>query len=131
MRITTSSIIRNYTTGLGQASKKLNDSRMKVITNRKFNKMSEDPGGAVKTFQLHEFFRETDRERDTRPTLVDVHGVAVAQYAGDLLVVPQNLPARPRQRQQAFAFTVFVHRVDNMHGIEITLVLVDEGARVI
>lgn len=59
MRITTRAIIRNYNTGLNRAGVTLNAQRMKVLTKRNFNEMSEDPGGAVQAFQLRGEFRST------------------------------------------------------------------------
>lgn len=52
MRITTSMVLRNYNTNLNSSLANLDSARMKVITNRNFNSISEDPAGATKAFRL-------------------------------------------------------------------------------
>lgn len=52
MRITTGMVLRNYNTNLGNASTNLDSARTKVITNRNFNSIAEDPASATKAFRL-------------------------------------------------------------------------------
>ena len=61
MRISTNSIIRNYRTHLGKSTTRVNNSREKVLTERKFSKASQDPAGANKAFQLRrEYLKNED-----------------------------------------------------------------------
>lgn len=61
MRISTNSIIRNYRTNLGKSTGRLNESREKVLTERKFNRASQDPAAANKAFQLRrEYLKNED-----------------------------------------------------------------------
>lgn len=61
MRISTNSIVRNYRTHLGKSTARLNESREKVLTERKFNRASQDPAGANKAFQLRrEYLKNED-----------------------------------------------------------------------
>ena len=52
MRITTKSLLRNYKVNLNNSLSNLEAARKQVLTERQFNKMSEDPAAAVKAFQL-------------------------------------------------------------------------------
>ena len=61
MRVSTNSIVRNYRTHLGKSTARLNTSREKVLTERKFTKASQDPAGANKAFQLRrEYLKNED-----------------------------------------------------------------------
>lgn len=61
MRISTSSILRNYNTNLSKSMANLEASRTRVATKRNFNKVSESPAGATKSFQLRrDFIRNED-----------------------------------------------------------------------
>lgn len=46
MRITTNQVLRNYQSNLSKSNNELNTSWNKVLTDRNFNKASEDPGAA-------------------------------------------------------------------------------------
>lgn len=52
MRITTNLILNNYQRNLTKSTSELNSSMNKVLTNRNFNKASEDPASASKAFKL-------------------------------------------------------------------------------
>lgn len=61
MRISTSTILRNYNTNLSKSMVNLEASRTRVATRRNFNKVSEDPAGSTKAFQLRrDFIRNED-----------------------------------------------------------------------
>ncbi len=64
MRITTNTIIRNYSTGLNKASKSLYDARSTVLSERNFNTMADDIGGSVKAFQLRREYSRTGDQLD-------------------------------------------------------------------
>jgi len=52
MRITTNQVLNNYQRNLSNSSTELNSAMNKVLTNRNFNKASEDPAAASKAFKL-------------------------------------------------------------------------------
>ena len=52
MRISTQSIMGNYNRNLNKTIGNLDSSRMKVLTTRQFNYISEDPTAATKSFKL-------------------------------------------------------------------------------
>ncbi len=60
MRITTNAMIRKYSTNLNKALGDLDAKRNTVASNRNFNKISEDPGAAMKSFKLRSNFARTD-----------------------------------------------------------------------
>lgn len=61
MRISTSSILRNYGKNLTRSMGNLDDAREKVMTRRNFNKTAQDPAGATKAFQLRrEYMKNED-----------------------------------------------------------------------
>ena len=80
MRISTNSIMRNYRTNLGKSTVRMNESREKVLTERKFTKASQDPAGANKAFQLR---REYLKNQDY------LHNIEVAQ--GQLAATESSL----------------------------------------
>ncbi|WP_026892797.1 flagellin N-terminal helical domain-containing protein [Lacrimispora aerotolerans] len=53
MRITTNAILRNYKNNLSTTINSLNSSRTKVMTQRSFNSVAENPGAAARASQLH------------------------------------------------------------------------------
>ncbi|MBS5955914.1 MAG: hypothetical protein KIC73_03245 [Clostridiales bacterium] len=53
MRITTNAILRNYKNNLSTTINTLNSSRTKVMTQRSFNSVAENPGAAARASQLH------------------------------------------------------------------------------
>lgn len=60
MRITTNAMIRNYSTGLNKALGDLDSDRNTVASGRNFNKISENPASAMKSFKLRSNFARTD-----------------------------------------------------------------------
>ena len=80
MRISTNSIVRNYRTNLGKSTARMNESREKVLTERKFTRASQDPAGANKAFQLR---REYLKNEDY------LHNLGVAQ--GQLAATESSL----------------------------------------
>lgn len=52
MRLTTKSIMQNYNRGLSNALYNWNKAQQRVMTQRNFNEVSEDPSGANRSFQL-------------------------------------------------------------------------------
>lgn len=60
MRITTNAMIRKYSTNLNKALGDLDAKINTVASNRNFNKISEDPGAAMKSFKLRSNFARTD-----------------------------------------------------------------------
>lgn len=61
MRITTNAIIRNYKNNLSTTINTLNNSRTKVMTQRSFNSVAEDPAGAARASQLHrKYYKNLD-----------------------------------------------------------------------
>lgn len=69
MRITTSAILRNYKTNLSTTINTLNSSRTKVMTQRSFNSVAENPGAAARASQLH---RKYYKNQDNLSMLNDV-----------------------------------------------------------
>ncbi len=69
MRITTSAIIRNYKNNLSTTINTLNNSRTKVMTQRSFNSVAENPGAAARASQLH---RKYYKNQDNLSMLNDV-----------------------------------------------------------
>ena len=69
MRITTSAIIRNYKNNLSTTINTLNSSRTKVMTQRSFNSVAENPGAAARASQLH---RKYYKNQDNLSMLNDV-----------------------------------------------------------
>jgi flagellar hook-associated protein 3 FlgL len=59
MRITTSAILRNYKNNLSTTINTLNNSRTKVMTQRSFNSVAENPGAAARASQLHRKYYKT------------------------------------------------------------------------
>ena len=53
MRITTNAILRDYKSNLAATIDNLNLSRTRVMTQRSFNSVAEDPGSAARASQLH------------------------------------------------------------------------------
>ncbi|WP_028829247.1 flagellin N-terminal helical domain-containing protein [Proteocatella sphenisci] len=90
MRISTNSIIRNYRTNLGKSTSRLNESREKVLTERKFNRASQDPAAANKAFQLR---REYLKNEDY------LHNLGVAQ--GQLAATESSLMQVNEMSKQA------------------------------
>ena len=80
MRISTSSILRNYRSGLNKSINKLNSARERTLTERKFLKASEDPASATKAFQLR---REYLKNEDY------IHNVGIAQ--GEITATESSL----------------------------------------
>lgn len=61
MRLTTNALIRNYKHNLSASMANLNLSRSHVLTQRKFNRSSEDPAGAARASQLHrQYYQNKD-----------------------------------------------------------------------
>ncbi len=69
MRLTTNALIRNYKSNLGRSVDNLNISRNRVMTQRSFNKVAEDPASAARASQLH---RKYYKNQDNLETLQDV-----------------------------------------------------------
>ena len=69
MRITTSAIIRNYKSNLSTSISNLNLSRTRVMTQRSFNSVAENPGLAARASQLH---RRYYKNQDNLDMLNDV-----------------------------------------------------------
>ncbi|WP_313075009.1 hypothetical protein [Lacrimispora sp.] len=69
MRITTSAILRNYKNNLSTTINTLNSSRTKVMTQRSFNSVAENPGAAARASQLH---RKYYKNQDNLSMLNDV-----------------------------------------------------------
>ncbi|WP_367569187.1 hypothetical protein [Lacrimispora sp.] len=69
MRITTNALIRNYKSNLSRSIDNLNQSRNRVMTQRSFNKVAEDPASAARASQLH---RKYYKNLDNLDTLMDV-----------------------------------------------------------
>jgi flagellar hook-associated protein 3 FlgL len=69
MRITTSAILRNYKNNLSTTINTLNNSRTKVMTQRNFNSVAENPGAAARASQLH---RKYYKNQDNLSMLNDV-----------------------------------------------------------
>lgn len=59
MRISTGSIMQRYNRNLSKAIGNLDASRMKVLTNRNFNSISEDPAAAAQSFKLRREYNQT------------------------------------------------------------------------
>lgn len=60
MRITTNFILKNYQRNLSNSSNERNSTMNKVLTNRNFNKASEDPAAASKAFKLRKEYLENE-----------------------------------------------------------------------
>ncbi|GLB27932.1 flagellar hook-associated protein FlgL [Lacrimispora xylanolytica] len=69
MRITTNAILRNYKNNLSTTINTLNSSRTKVMTQRSFNSVAENPGAAARASQLH---RKYYSNQDNLSMLSDV-----------------------------------------------------------
>lgn len=69
MRITTNAILRNYKSNLSTTINTLNNSRTKVMTQRSFNSVAENPGAAARASQLH---RKYYKNQDNLSMLGDV-----------------------------------------------------------
>lgn len=59
MRISTGSIMQRYNRNLSKAIGNLDSSRIKVLTNRNFNTIAEDPAAAAKSFKLRREYNQT------------------------------------------------------------------------
>lgn len=59
MRISTGSIMQRYNRNLSKAIGNLDSSRMKVLTNRNFNSIAEDPAAAAQSFKLRREYNQT------------------------------------------------------------------------
>lgn len=59
MRITTNQIISNYQTGLNKAAVQMEIDRVKVMTGKAFQSVSEDPTNAAKAFNYRREYNET------------------------------------------------------------------------
>lgn len=59
MRISTGSIMQRYNRNLSKAIGNLDASRMKVLTNRNFNTIAEDPAAAAQSFKLRREYNQT------------------------------------------------------------------------
>lgn len=67
LRITTNAIIRNYSNNLNASLANFHDKRQKVLTERRFCKVSEDPASATQAFQLRrEYLRTEDFIENTK-----------------------------------------------------------------
>ena len=89
MRISTNSIMRNYRTHLGKSTVRMNESRDRVLTERKFTKASQSPAEANKAFQLR---REYLKNQDY------LHNIEVAQ--GQLAATESSLMQINEMSQQ-------------------------------
>ena len=89
MRISTNSIMRNYRTHLGKSTVRMNESRDRVLTERKFTKASQSPAEANKAFQLR---REYLKNQDY------LHNIEVAQ--GQLSATESSLMQINEMSQQ-------------------------------
>lgn len=69
MRITTNAILRNYKSNLAASISNLNQSRTRVMTQRSFNRVAEDPASAARASQLH---RKYYKNQDNLSTLSDI-----------------------------------------------------------
>lgn len=66
MRVTTNAILRNYQGNLNKSTQALDTARERVLTGRKFGKISEDPAGATKAFQLRkDYLKNEDHIENT------------------------------------------------------------------
>ena len=64
MRLTTKSIMQNYNRGLQESLFRWNKAQQKVLTQRNFNEVSEDPAGASRSFQLRSQFKRNSDQID-------------------------------------------------------------------
>jgi len=64
MRVTTNSILRNYKNSLSNSISNLNSSRTKVLTERSFNSVAENPSSAAKASQLRRKYTKTQDNLD-------------------------------------------------------------------
>lgn len=69
MRITTNAILRDYKSNLAATIDNLNLSRTRVMTQRSFNSVAEDPGSAARASQLH---RKYYKIQDNLSMLTDI-----------------------------------------------------------
>ncbi len=70
MRVSTQSIMNRYNRNLSKTIGNLDKSRMTVLTNRKFNAISEDPASAAKSFKLRREFNEvSDQVENIKDTI--------------------------------------------------------------
>ena len=60
MRISTSSILRNYTANVTKSMSNLEQARTRVATMRNFSKTSEDPAASTKAFQLRRDYMKNE-----------------------------------------------------------------------
>lgn len=61
MRVSTNSILRGYRNNLNKSMSRVNTTRERTLTERKFLKASEDPASATKAFQLRrEYLKNED-----------------------------------------------------------------------
>lgn len=58
MRITAGMIARQYSKNLNKSLRRLNDSSIRAINRRKFNKVSEDPLAAIRAFRIRNEYDE-------------------------------------------------------------------------
>lgn len=114
MRITTSSMIRNYSSGLSRANTKMNSARDIVLTQRNFNKMEEDPGAAVQAFQLRREYSRNDDHLDNLGTVQSRYdsvessamqiGAMAKQVNGDILTAANGTTSA--QQRSVFATNI-------------------------
>ena len=70
MRVTTKAIISGYNRNLNKTIGNLNSSRTKVLTNRNFNSIAEDPASASKSFKLwREYSRNSNYLSNVESTI--------------------------------------------------------------
>lgn len=60
MRITTGMLLKNYQSNLGNAVANMSSAQMKVLTQRNFNKIAEDPASALRASILERKYAQND-----------------------------------------------------------------------
>ncbi len=72
MRLTTKSIMQNYNRGLQNALFRWNSAQNKLLTQRNFNTVAEDPSGANRSFQLRSQMKRNSDQIDTAKNVQNV-----------------------------------------------------------
>lgn len=91
-RITTNGLFRNYRSNLQHNTKKLNDSMLRVQTQRKFNSYAEDPAAASKAFQLRRNYWRAGDQIETSNHVISKFTSAYSAMAA-IVDGDQNHPA--------------------------------------
>lgn len=81
MRITTKAIMSHYNRGLNKSLQRYAKAQDRVLTQRNFNEVSEDPAAAVRAFRLREQFRKNaghmEMNEETEARIVELESATM------------------------------------------------------